>query len=393
MVPGGRSSEGRRPNRPHDLGPRVYRRGRWFHADLRPWGGERGVLRNPEDPGWPLRGERTEDEDIAREWSWAYVRLHDGSKRRRLLGIPEPRYPRLDEAVERWLEHRSHTVAANTVQNSRTATAHLLEGFGPARNPAEIDARALQELFDDRVRCGYRPSTLRAVSGQIARFFEWVGLEGPANPAGYLKLPAVHYDEARAWDDDEIGELRDAADYVDRHPWKGQPECARLVVELLLATGVRQQESRAIRREDFDRGTRTARITRQFSREGARAVRLKGKRSRTALVLPSWWEHHRAGTGLVLSRGAKPLGNRTLVNLANRVLDAARLGGEGRFHIFRHTYARLFMEAGGEWSELQASLGHRSVSTTQETYGHFAPDRAAARARARIYPEERIRAV
>ena len=93
-------------------------------------------------------------------------------------------------------------------------------------------------------------------------------------------------------------------------------------------------------------------------------------------------------TAPLFNRDGQLLGYRTQANLINRVLDAARLGGEGvRFHIFRHTYARRFIELGGRFEELQKSLGHKSIRTTEGTYAHFPEDVAAAQARARIYGE------
>ena len=78
-----------RAHRPHDLGPRVYRTkgSRWFRVDLRPWKGTRVALRNPEDAGWPDHGERTDMEEIAEQWKWAYLALVRDEHRRRVMGL------------------------------------------------------------------------------------------------------------------------------------------------------------------------------------------------------------------------------------------------------------------------------------------------------------------
>src|SRR5690606_38475834 len=76
-----------RPHRPHELGPRLFRRGRWWAADLRPWGGGRVTLRDPRARGWPRKGERTEHRDIAEKWKWAYVEYAQSEARARQLGI------------------------------------------------------------------------------------------------------------------------------------------------------------------------------------------------------------------------------------------------------------------------------------------------------------------
>ena len=62
-------------------------------------------------------------------------------------------------------------------------------------------------------------------------------------------------------------------------------------------------------------------------------------------------------------------------------LFAPRLG----WHTLRHTYARLFLELGGSLEQLQKSLGHQSIRTTEMDYEHFTHDAAADAARRRIY--------
>ena len=66
--------------------------------------------------------------------------------------------------------------------------------------------------------------------------------------------------------------------------------------------------------------------------------------------------------------------------------DLAEVNAEGQaWHALRHTYARRFVEAGGRLEELQHSLGHSSIRTTETCYGHFTDDTAASMARLRIY--------
>ncbi|HFI0150251.1 TPA: tyrosine-type recombinase/integrase [Streptococcus suis] len=43
------------------------------------------------------------------------------------------------------------------------------------------------------------------------------------------------------------------------------------------------------------------------------------------------------------------------------------------FHLFRHTHASLMLNAGANWKELQTRLGHKSISTTMDTYAELAP--------------------
>ena len=43
------------------------------------------------------------------------------------------------------------------------------------------------------------------------------------------------------------------------------------------------------------------------------------------------------------------------------------------FHLFRHTHASLMLNAGMNWKELQHRMGHKSITTTMDTYAELAP--------------------
>ncbi|MCP1640400.1 integrase [Streptococcus gallinaceus] len=45
------------------------------------------------------------------------------------------------------------------------------------------------------------------------------------------------------------------------------------------------------------------------------------------------------------------------------------------FHLFRHTHASMMLNAGADWKELQDRMGHKSISTTMDTYAELAPER------------------
>ena len=50
------------------------------------------------------------------------------------------------------------------------------------------------------------------------------------------------------------------------------------------------------------------------------------------------------------------------------------MGEHGRnrtFHSFRHTFARITLEAGAEITWVQQQLGHQSIQLTVSTYGRW----------------------
>lgn len=385
------SGSRQRPHRPHELGPRLFRRGSWWAADLRPWEGGRVTLRDPDAVGWPDAGQRTRERAAADRWRWSYVEHLEELARRARLGLPPlRRFRTLGEARDRYLRHRETAVEPNTVASDRTVLMHLIEFAGAGAPIAALRPAMLQELVDRRLREGYAPTTVDGIARTLATFAKWVGvphlLEG-------VVLPKPGRQDTRTWEADELDRIRKAADDLDRDRRSDSPS-ARLSVELAVATGARLGELFAMEWECFDDGRRTVRIHRQLVEDRKRFKPLKGKSGRTAVVLPGWWEYHQADApGLVLpGRNGGPF--TAPRRLIGRLLDGAGVNGPGLgWHSFRHTYARRFVEMGGRLEELQKSLGHASIRTTERSYGHLREDVAAGHAVAAIYGRPQLRVV
>ena len=141
---------------------------------------------------------------------------------------------------------------------------------------------------------------------------------------------------------------------------------------------------------DLERGELTVRHTLgRFTRELAPT---KTDRSRRTLRLPAQvvaaLSAHRARqavvplSGLVFTTSAGTPLHATNVTLGlQRTLR--RLGlPHRRFHDLRHSFATLALEAGEDLAVVSRALGHTSVATTADVYGHWTPamaDRLAAR--------------
>lgn len=385
-----------RGKRAHE-GAKLFLRGRWYGADFRKYGGPRQTLRNPNNPGWPATGERTEDREIAARWTWAYVDYYREGTKRRLLGLPEPR--RLGEAIDQYIAERELSHAANTVKNDLTFLAHLRRWCGEDVYVHDITKDKLQALLNDFIRGDYKPTTMQTMRVVLSGFFNWAGKHNPASNAVTPDIPKA---DIFTWSDEQIERIRDAADWVERDNW--HPDCIpgvpiRKAIELALATGCRAQELFALQWSDIDQQTKTVRIVRQLVRDTERTKGLKGKDMRTAVILPNWWPYHERGSGWVLQRpDGKPINANLSRRLVNRVLVRAKLKAPGQgvgrgWHDFRRTYGRIFLEMGGWMDELQRSLGHKSIRVTEASYGKFQGEVAAQFATARIYGEGRLRAM
>lgn len=380
-----------RPHKPHELGPRIFFRGRWAGADLRPWGGSRVTLRDPDHPRWPKGGERTEDPKVAIRWAWRYATALQQAGSRKALGGREAE--RLDDAVRRYLRHREHPVEDATLRNDKTVTTHLVEWVGGDRDVADIAREDVQGLFDDLRRSDYASTTLDTYQRVLHRFFAWLGVKG--NPAKGLDLPTPARQDIRPWSDAEMDTLREAADRLDSQDKSGLRRY-RLGLEAVVNTGGRAMELAALEWRDFQPEHKTVRFVRQLDRATNKPRPLKGKNAGTALVLQEWWDFHDEGaTGRVLlnAKGG-PMTSPVSRAMIVRLLDTAGLNERGAgWHRGRHTYARLFIERGGRLEELQKSLRHKSILTTEREYGHLHEDVAAKLARMRIYKDEPIRRI
>lgn len=159
-----------------------------------------------------------------------------------------------------------------------------------------------------------------------------------------------------------------------------------------LGTGLRQGELLALRWTDIDleRGELTVRHTLQrFTRELAPA---KTERSHRTLRLP-----RQVAAALAAHRSRQtvvPVSGLVFTTQAGAALQSvnvtrdlqrhlARLGlPHQAFHDLRHAFATLMLEDGEDLGVVSRALGHTTLATTADVYGHVTPamlDRAAAR--------------
>ena len=189
----------------------------------------------------------------------------------------------------------------------------------------------------------------------------------PVNPTLGLRLPASRGRRDRVAAPSEAEALLDALPEGDRAVWAAA-----------LYAGLRRGELLALRHEDVDRQARTIRVARSYdprtrtfgepkSRAGVRVVPIV---DRLARRLPT----EQPATGLAFGfdaetpfRHRSPDGNR-----ARRAWTAAGLAPLG-LHEARHTFASYLIGSGANAKAVTVLLGHSSISTTFDRYGHLFP--------------------
>ena len=160
----------------------------------------------------------------------------------------------------------------------------------------------------------------------------------------------------------------------------------RPLVTLLVSTGLRWGEATALRVRDVDPANRSATVRQSWKHTEGQGYELgepKTVRSRRTIAVPD-------GTLEILAplmAGRRP----DDIILRNKVGSPIRSGSfhgrvwqpamdryedahgkRPRIHDLRHTYASWAIQAGIPLPVIQRQLGHESIQTTVDTYGHLA---------------------
>jgi integrase len=225
----------------------------------------------------------------------------------------------------------------------------------------------------------------------------------PSNPCQAIKpLPVekVEIDYLR---------LAEIDGYLDCCPDRYRP-----LAELLIGTGARISEALAIRCTDLDLEHSVVRIYRQRDAAAAGDAPTKGKRFRSVIIGPrlvetlrdlkAQREEHAVGgrdwlflcppvkKGRYSRRELAPPHRRTVHGWHEAVLEDAGLR-DMPLHSLRHTAAAAWLATGHSLIFVQRQLGHASITTTEEHYGHleaaFMHD-AVARTEAKIREAGRL---
>jgi integrase len=203
----------------------------------------------------------------------------------------------------------------------------------------------------------------------------------PANPGLGVRLPRTERDEMRFLSHEEFNALAAAV----TEPW-------RPMIRFLVASGARLSEVTALRPRDVNRSTSTVRISRAWKRGpgGYQIGAPKTRRSVRTIDVAASVLADLDYTGEYLftnpGRGRRAAGGPVRApNLRANVwwpaIELAEISApRPRLHDLRHTCASWMIAAGVPLPVIQRHLGHESIKTTVDLYGHL--DRRSGQAAA-----------
>ncbi|MBW4043335.1 MAG: site-specific integrase [Acidobacteria bacterium] len=302
----------------------------------------------------------------------------------------------VDEWAERYLRTLSGVEGA-TVDHYRS---YLAVSISPTLGALPLDSlgRAhIAEWINDQAE-RYAAKTVKNRHGFLSAMLQGAVNEGllDRNPCTGSRLPESEQREMVFLSPDEY---RTLLSFV--------PEYYAPLVQLLAATGMRFGEVTALRPADFDWHAGTVRIARAWKRSQAKGWYVgapKTRRSRRTISLPTsllpqlreqtrrgeewafvnqrggpirqptfwdspWHPARRLANGLPAFTG-KPLAGRDW----DREPAETPIGKWPRIHDLRHSHVSWLISDGISLPVIQRRLGHESIQTTVDRYGHLSPD-------------------
>jgi integrase len=252
----------------------------------------------------------------------------------------------------------------------RSLRLHVLPTLCGARL-SRIQRRDVQRLTDDLLAAGADPSTIRNALKPVQVIYRRTIEDGDlaVNPCERLRLPAARGRRERIASPTEAAALIAALRPEDRALWG----CT-------FYAGLRRGELRALLWDDVDVADGLIRVERSMSGHGetGRPKSRAGRRSVpiVAALRDLLVEHKlvtRRDVGFIFGSSATQPFTPTAVR--KRALTAWRRAGLDPIglHECRHTFASLLIAAGVNAKAITTYLGHTSIQTTFDLYGHLMP--------------------
>jgi integrase len=253
---------------------------------------------------------------------------------------------------------------------------HVYPRIGERRLSA-ITRNDVQDLVDHLVADKKSPGTIRNVLMPVRVIYRRAVQRAIAavNPTTALDLPTDRGRGTVFVEPADAAALIAALEPSDRAAWA-----------IALYAGLRLGEWRALRWEDVDLDAAELHVRRAYCTRARDYIEPKSAAARRTVPVPAELRRllleHRLSSGrrhgLIVGDGATVEDRDRLQHRSERAWKAAGLSPITP-HAARHSYASIAIAAGVQAKALQTFMGHESITTTLNRYGHlYTSERAAA---------------
>jgi len=294
---------------------------------------------------------------------------------------------RLSEAIEGYkITKIADGYSINTMNGYQTHFNQMISYFGDVdiskitneqlRNFMVWLRREYQPQRFSNDNSPYKSTTMRNAWCAMRSLFRWANDElGTGRPDLDIKMPKVSYPEVIPFTKEEIMALLKACTYTKsvntpgKKPYRRRRLMGardRLLILVLLDTGIRVSECAAIRIQDVnpENGELFIRPLNSSRKNKSRTLHIGGA-TRRAL----WSYLNKRGKTfpedlLFLTKHEQPMGANSIRHTLLRISENA--GVKHVYpHRFRHTFAIQFLRNGGDVFSLQQALGHSDLAMTR----------------------------
>lgn len=282
------------------------------------------------------------------------------------------------ELVSNYMEDMSHRLKVTTIANKQQIIVTKILPYFADKKIGEIDTimirRWQNELIAVRKRNGegYSQTYLKTINNQLSALFNYAVkhydlLNNPCKAAGTIGCSRA--EEMQIWTQEEFEQVLSFE----------EKESYRLAYNVLFYSGIREGELLAITPADV-LPTMQLNITKNFAVVQKEEIFLTPKtgRSRRKVAIPEFLYQEL----LRYMEKGEQRRNHRLFDLKKQQLltELKKLAHRAgvvpiRVHDLRHSHASMLIDMGIELFEISRRLGHESVKTTSDIYGHLYPDK------------------
>lgn len=273
----------------------------------------------------------------------------------------------LNEALETFnLSNIAEGKAAKTVSSYDDRIKQFIKVLGGDTPISKIATNDIRQYLADR-RQTLAKATVDSDIRSLHRFFKWSAEEYDIpNPMKNIRRPKPAQAKVKAINPADFIKMLEATTDDDM----GIRD--RALLSFLADTGARRGGAEGLQKSDVDLVRRRALVTEKGMKQ--REVRFSYYTSR---LLNQWFLAHPGGTEYVFvslrdSNKVEALTGSGIYQICKRI---GRKAGVERYnpHAFRHNFARLFIQDGGDISVLAKLLGN-SIEVAAAYYAVFSPD-------------------
>ena len=283
--------------------------------------------------------------------------------------LPAPIHPEIAKGIRKFLE---------TLRGERHASPHTLRAYsgelqrfaeylGPEMRWKDVDHVTIRGFLGELHSNGLSKVSVARALAALRSLYKWLAREGVVrqNPAKLVATPRLPRKLPRVPTLEEMNGLLDSQ--MQDHA--AFPERDRAIFELLYGCGLRNSELVGIELGDIEEANAVILVRgkgkkqRYVPLEGAAAIALQAYRETRRRLLQ---EKGRNTAKLFINRRGGPLTTRSVARIVKRIAIAKGLPPDIHPHTLRHAFGTHMLSEGADLRAIQELLGHERLSTTQK---------------------------